>query len=420
MSRKDLARPVILSTVLILALLFVGSPLIPASAQDISIQATLSTTFVYQGQLSDAGGPVNDTCDFTFKLYDALSGGSQINSTVTANGVTVTNGSFSTELDFGSDAFTGDARYLEITVNCGSGVTTLSPRQQLFAVPYALGLRPGATIEGAGAVLTGITTGQTNARGLVGKATATTGSTSGVRGETESTNSGAHGVYGLAISASATGTGVKGQNNGTTGYGVWGTAGNGTGVLGQSNSSSGYGVWAYNTGGIGLLAQGTSTLIEARNNSNQPVFRVLNTGAVQSDVSYTTPAADFAEMLPATSGLEAADVLVIGLDGKLTISTEAYQESVAGVYSTEPGFLGGAGVNADLTGQVPLAVVGIVPVKVSAENGAIQPGDMLVASDTPGHAMQAGTDAPNGTVIGKALSSLDDDLGVIQMLVILQ
>jgi hypothetical protein len=41
--------------------------------------------------------------------------------------------------------------------------------------------------------------------------------------------------------------------------------------------------------------------------------------------------------------------------------------------------------------EVPMAVVGIVPCKVSAENGAIEVGDLLVASFTPGHAMK-GTD----------------------------
>ena len=62
----------------------------------------------------------------------------------------------------------------------------------------------------------------------------------------------------------------------------------------------------------------------------------------------------------------------------------------------------------------------MVPVKVSAENGAIHPGDLLVASSTPGHAMKAGSDPSVGTVIGKALGSLENGTGVIQMLVMLQ
>jgi hypothetical protein len=130
--------------------------------------------------------------------------------------------------------------------------------------------------------------------------------------------------------------------------------------------------------------------------------------------------ADFAEMLPAERGLEPGDVLAIAPDGALVRSSEAYQASVAGVFSTRPGFLGGAGDDADPTGKVPLAVVGIVPVKASAENGSIRPGDRLVASATPGHAMRGGSQAPAGTSIGKALAPLGTGTGVIRMLVGLQ
>src|SRR5262249_30188854 len=127
--------------------------------------------------------------------------------------------------------------------------------------------------------------------------------------------------------------------------------------------------------------------------------------------------ADFAEMLLADRGLEPGDVLAVAPDGSLVRSSEAYQASVAGVFSTQPGFLGGAGDDADPTGKVPLAVVGIVPVKASAENGPIRPGDRLVASATPGHAMRGGNEASAGTIIGKALSPLATGTGVIRMLV---
>ena len=125
-------------------------------------------------------------------------------------------------------------------------------------------------------------------------------------------------------------------------------------------------------------------------------------------------------MLPAVAGLEPGDVLVIGEDGQLTRCNVANQSSVVGVYSTKPGFVGGGGDDTDLTGKVPLAVIGVVPVKASAENGAIQPGDLLVTSATPGHAMKAGADPAVGTVIGKALASLKSGTGVILMLVMLQ
>jgi hypothetical protein len=75
--------------------------------------------------------------------------------------------------------------------------------------------------------------------------------------------------------------------------------------------------------------------------------------------------------------------------------------------------------NLDQAGYAPLAVVGVVPVKVSAENGAIQPGDLLTTSATPGHAMRA-DHFVGGAIIGKALGTLEKGTGIIQMLVMLQ
>jgi hypothetical protein len=154
-------------------------------------------------------------------------------------------------------------------------------------------------------------------------------------------------------------------------------------------------------------------------NISNLVFEVKESGNVYADGTYQSPAADFAELLPAVDGLAPGDVLAIGADGRLQRSTEAYQTTVVGVYSTQPAFLGGAGEAADGS-EVPLAVVGVVPVKASAENGPIQPGDLLVAAGSPGYAMQAGENPPQGSVLGKALAGLASGTGTIQMLVSLQ
>ena len=69
--------------------------------------------------------------------------------------------------------------------------------------------------------------------------------------------------------------------------------------------------------------------------------------------------------------------------------------------------------------EVPLAVVGIVPCKATAQNGPIRPGDLLVTSSVPGHAMRD-DDPRNGTIVGKALEPLDSGTGVIRVLVTLQ
>lgn len=185
------------------------------------------------------------------------------------------------------------------------------------------------------------------------------------------------------------------------------------------NGSSGEVLYLQNGGDS--AGGGGGDFIKAVNEAQSDTqFRVTTTGQALSDIGFATPAADFAEMLPAAAGLEPGDVLAVGPDGLLVRSSEAYQSSVVGVYSTRPGFVGGMPVEGEAAGKVPLAVVGIVPVKASGEGGAIQPGDLLAASSTPGHAMKAEQDAPQGTVIGKALEPLTGDSGVILMLVILQ
>jgi hypothetical protein len=87
--------------------------------------------FTYQGMLKQNGAPVNATLSMTFKLYDALTGGTQVGSSITQN-VAVQNGLFTVQLDFGT-VWTGSDRYLEIAV----GSTVLSPRVRITAAPYA-------------------------------------------------------------------------------------------------------------------------------------------------------------------------------------------------------------------------------------------------------------------------------------------
>jgi hypothetical protein len=68
-----------------------------------------------------------------------------------------------------------------------------------------------------------------------------------------------------------------------------------------------------------------------------------------------------------------------------------------------------------------MAMMGIVPTRVSTENGPILPGDLLVTSSTPGYAMK-GTDRGRmlGALIGKALEGLDSGTGIIEVGITLQ
>jgi hypothetical protein len=143
-----------------------------------------------------------------------------------------------------------------------------------------------------------------------------------------------------------------------------------------------------------------------------------------------TAGSDFAEALPVAgdpASYEPGDVLVISLDrpGAMEKCSRPYDGLVVGVYSTRPGFLGAdkGGATEVVAGEVPVAVLGIVPVKVTDENGPIQPGDLLTTSSTPGHAMRCeGLERCFGRTLGKALEGLPagQHSGVIQMLVSLQ
>jgi pectin methylesterase-like acyl-CoA thioesterase len=113
---------------------------VTASARPLDAPPPLGTGFTYQGKLTNGGVTANGTYDFEFKLYDALSGGSPVGGTVTQGDVTVTAGLFTVLLDFGN-VFDGTALYLEIGVRpvANGGIyTTLTPRQQLSATPYAV------------------------------------------------------------------------------------------------------------------------------------------------------------------------------------------------------------------------------------------------------------------------------------------
>lgn len=119
--------------------------------EDVSIQELMGTAFTYQGMLREDGNPVNDTCDFEFSLYDNASGGAQVGMTQTKLGVQVSNGYFTIpDLDFGNEAFQGDARWLEIAVKCArdTNYSVLSPRQQITAAPYALFSKAADTLDG--------------------------------------------------------------------------------------------------------------------------------------------------------------------------------------------------------------------------------------------------------------------------------
>ena len=98
-----------------------------------------TTAFSYQGLLQDEGVPAGGNFDFEFKLFDSLTDGAQVGTTLEADDISVVNGLFTVQLDFGS-VFDGTDLWLETGVREGAdnGVyDTLAPRQPIGSSPVA-------------------------------------------------------------------------------------------------------------------------------------------------------------------------------------------------------------------------------------------------------------------------------------------
>src|SRR2546423_119330 len=78
--------------------------------------ATLGSAFSYQGRLLESGAPANGSYDLQFALFFTETGGSSLAGPLTNSAVAVSNGVFTTILDFGANVFSGASCWLEIAV----------------------------------------------------------------------------------------------------------------------------------------------------------------------------------------------------------------------------------------------------------------------------------------------------------------
>ena len=132
-----------------------------ASSSAPGAPSPLGTAFTYQGQLVNGGSPANGNYDLCFKLYDDPATGSEIATPVLVAGEAVSNGVFTVTLDFGTGAFTGGARWLELQVRTNdpsASYIVLAPRQAVTPAPVALWTPQAATAGLASNVVTGTIT----------------------------------------------------------------------------------------------------------------------------------------------------------------------------------------------------------------------------------------------------------------------
>jgi hypothetical protein len=209
-----------------------------------------------------------------------------------------------------------------------------------------------------------------------------------------------------------TGTGVNIIPNGTGNY-----AGITSYSSQDANNASFLNVWIRGTTSyIDANKTGTGTfgdlVFSTSNAERMRIFAGGNlkvTGQITATNSITSFGADLAENYIADKNYAPGTVVVFGGDKEITISKEYMDRRVAGVISTDPGYL----MNGEING-LPVALQGRVPCNGV---GTIYKGDMLVSSGIPGVAT-AEYNPKMGTVIGKALEDYNStEVGTIEVVV---
>lgn len=417
-----------------------------------------STAFTYQGSLAENGNPANAPTPMSFKLWDAVSGGNQVGSTISST-VDVVDGVFSESLDFGAASY-GDnqALWLEIIVDGQS-----MGRTPMSATPFALNTRGVKVAEDGGVLIrsdgdsyfTTTIERSTAANGGILYLKNTVGTAAGITmndiddhlwgiGSNHNGNGLGGGQFYIYDSASTTDNTVFTVQRGTGNVGIGTTTPRAKlevdgrlRVIRDDSASpptSGIGMEIFWSGSRGIISPWDRDTNTARDLSLVPFGgRVMvgdGTPATMLDVNGAVTirgGADIVEGFDSICGtaFDPGTVLVIDPEnpGKLMCSEDAYDYKVAGVVSGANGVKPGIKLGQDgvMDGEIPVAMTGRVYVKCSSENGAIMPGDRLTTSSIRGHAMKA-TDAnlSDGAVIGKAMSALDESTGMVLVLVNLQ
>jgi len=136
--------------------------------------------------------------------------------------------------------------------------------------------------------------------------------------------------------------------------------------------------------------------------------------------------ADVAEPFElSTKDIPKGSVVIIDEEnpGRLKLSDHAYDKRVAGILSGANGVRSGISLKQQgfNDGGENVALSGRVYAFADASYGGIKPGDMLTTSQTPGHCMKVKNQGKDqGSIIGKAMSSLPKGKGMVLVLVTLQ
>ncbi len=178
-----------------------------------------------------------------------------------------------------------------------------------------------------------------------------------------------------------------------------------------------------NTSGITIDENGSVGI-----GTYSPQARLDVAGTARASVVQITGGSDLAEPFDVAGPQNVQPGLVMVIDaahpGQLAIAARPYDRKVAGCVSGANGVKPGLVMQQEgssASGAFPVALSGRVYCWADASYGAIQPGDLLTTSSTPGHLMLAGDfERAHGAILGKAMGALPQGRGLILVLVTLQ
>jgi hypothetical protein len=433
----------------------------------------------YQGILTDTGGtPISGTHDLTFGVYaDATPGGTPL-WTEQHTGVFINDGLFSVTLGmttpFPEDLFADGERWLGVAVDTDSEIT---PRARLVSVPWALRAAiadsvvsggpgtendpqvgdnsPGYVPRWDGSALTsgsiydavnkvGINTATPEAALHVGSGSVLVTGIPGSGNDAPFEVDGGDSTSSRLMSLESGGKTHMVVDNSRIGFRtadpqaslhlgngsflISGTAGSGSParLMVDSGASTAHRLmWLKNDLGTQMVVDDMRVGIGTEN----PGGTLHVAGSTVTELLVITGGADLAEPFPVRVDADLSPGTVVSIDpdnpGQLKMSTEAYDQKVAGVTSGAndlgPGLVMRNSEPLDGEKSAEVALTGRVWCWCDAAYGQISVGDLLTTSDTPGHAMKV-TDRgrSHGAVIGKAMSALPSGRRLVLVLINLQ
>lgn len=208
--------------------------------------------------------------------------------------------------------------------------------------------------------------------------------------------------------------------------------GNGSFAAGQFATASNNGSFVWGDGTRAVSDPASNTFVASATGgfyfetSGTSKVSIATNGALSAPVLTITGGSDVAEPFQISGETIEAGVVVIIDDqhpGHLKLSDRPYDTRVAGVISGANGIHPGIQMQQQglLEGGQNVALTGRVYVRAETSNGAIRPGDLLTTSALPGYAMKV-TDhqRAQGAILGKAMTGLSQDKGMVLVLVTLQ